>query len=78
MITSGGKVRITAIGAPCIKGLDRAHSASSVFLLRALAAWQMLRKRKIWCYRAAGKPAIRAERSKDQWPNSQIADIPAI
>ncbi|WP_152594059.1 hypothetical protein [Thalassobacter stenotrophicus] len=48
---------------------------NSVFPLHALAAWKMLRQRKIRCGRTAGKPAIRAECSKDQRSNShQTAD----
>ena len=47
---------------------------NSVFSLHALAAWKMLRQRKIRCCRAAEKPAIRAECSKDQGSNSQTAD----
>jgi hypothetical protein len=46
---------------------------NSVFSLHALTAIKMLRQRKIRCCRAAGKPAIRAERSIDQWPNLQTA-----
>jgi hypothetical protein len=63
-----------AVRAECSERPVRAHSVSSVFLLRALAAWKMLRQCKIWCCRAAGKPAIHAECSKDQRSNSQIAD----
>ena len=51
---------------------------NSVFLLRAHAACNMLRQRKIRCCRAAGKPAIRADCSKDQRSNSQTADFAAI
>lgn len=47
---------------------------NSVFLLRALAAWKMLRQQKIRCCHAAGKPAIGAECSEDQRLNSQSAD----
>jgi len=47
---------------------------NSVFLLRALAAWKMLSQRKIWYCLAAGKPAVRAECSKDQRSNTQSAD----
>ena len=47
----------------------RALSVNSVFLLRALAAWKMLRQQKIRCYHAAGKPAIGAECSEDQRSN---------
>ena len=38
----------------------------------------MLRQRKIRCCRAAEEPAIRAECSKDQRLNSQIADKAAV
>lgn len=38
----------------------------------------MLRQRKIRCCRAAGKPAIRGECSKDQRSNSQTADLPTF
>ncbi len=34
----------------------------------------MLRQRKTRCCRAAGKPAIQAERNKDQTSNAQVAD----
>ena len=51
---------------------------NSVFLLRALAAWKMLRQRRIRFCRAAVKPAIRAECSKDQRSNSHNADGVAI
>jgi len=51
------------------------QTVNSVFLLRALAAREMLRQRKIRCCRAAEKPAIRAECSKDQRSNSQTADM---
>ena len=44
------------------------------FPLHALAAWKMLRQRRNWCYRAARKPTIRAECSKDQRSNSRNAD----
>jgi hypothetical protein len=46
---------------------------NSVFLLRALAAWKMLRQRKTGCCRVAGKQDIHAECSKDQRSNSQAA-----
>jgi len=51
---------------------------NSIFLLRALAAWEMLHERKIQCRSAAGKPAIHAYRSKDQRSNSQVADEAVI
>jgi hypothetical protein len=54
----------------------RAQYVNLVFSLHALAAWKMLRQRKIRCCRAAGKPAIRAECSRDQRSNSQTADKP--
>ena len=38
----------------------------------------MLRQRKIRCCRAAGKPAVRAVRSIDNWPNLQTADFAAV
>jgi len=66
------------IGASRSKQLLRAHCVNSVFSLHALAARKILRQRKIRCCRAAGKPAIRAERSIDQWPNLQTADLPDL
>ena len=36
-----------------------------------------MRQRKIWCCRAAGKPAIHAECSKSKAMNSKTADKPA-
>jgi hypothetical protein len=51
---------------------------SSVFLLRALAAWKMLQvPNYLRCY-AAEKPAIRARRSETNPANSQIADKPVL
>ena len=67
-----------AIDAQCSERLHRAHCVNSVFSLHALAAWKMLQQRKIQCCRAAEKPAIRAECSKDQRLNSQTADKVAI
>ncbi|AXI49293.1 hypothetical protein C1J03_24625 (plasmid) [Sulfitobacter sp. SK012] len=51
---------------------------NSVFSLHALAAWKMLRQRKIRCCRAAEKPAIRAACSKDQRSNSRNAGQNAL
>jgi hypothetical protein len=48
------------------EGTESALCLNPIFLLRAHAAWEMLRERKIWCCRAAEKPAIHAECSKDQ------------
>jgi hypothetical protein len=64
-----------AIGAARSEWQERAHCVNSVFMLRALAAWKMLRQRKIQCCRAVGKPAIRAECSKGQGSNSQTARL---
>ena len=47
---------------------------NSIFLLRALAAMEMPRERENTCRRAAGEPAIHADRSKDQRSNSQVAE----
>lgn len=55
-------------------GLVGAHSVSPDFLLRALAAWVMLRQLKIRCCRAAEKPAVGAECSNDQRSNSHNAE----
>jgi hypothetical protein len=51
-----------------------AQTVSSIFLLRALVAWEMLHERKIQCRSAARRPAIHAYRSKNQRSNSQVAD----
>ena len=55
-----------------------AHCGSVKLVLRALAACEMLHEREIRCRSAAARPAIHADRSKDQWSNSQIADFAAV
>jgi hypothetical protein len=56
-------------------GRLRAYTGSVKFALRALEAQEMPRKRKIRCCRAAGKPAIHADRRRDQRSNSQTAGL---
>lgn len=51
---------------------------NSYFALRALAARVMPRGCKFRCRRAAGEPAIYADRSEDRQPNSQFADQVAV
>jgi len=46
------------------------------FVLRALAAMEMLRELENPCRPAAGEPAIHADRSEDRRLNSQFADKP--
>jgi hypothetical protein len=50
-----------------------AQPVNSYFVLRALAAREMPHEREVQCRRAAGEPAIHADRSKHQRSNSQTA-----
>ncbi|MEP4962379.1 MAG: hypothetical protein ABJQ70_04705, partial [Roseobacter sp.] len=60
---------IAVIGTDCSEGYQRAHSVNSHFVLHALAAQEMPQEREISCRRAAGRPAIHADRSKDKGAN---------
>ena len=55
-----------------------AHTGPVDFALRALVAQKLLHLRKTRCCRAAEKPAIRADCSKDQRWNSETVDFPVI
>jgi hypothetical protein len=51
-----------------------AQPVNSDFTLRVLAARNFLHTRQFSCRGAAGKPAIHDIRSKNESPNSQVAD----
>ena len=68
-----GPLRTLADGA-ANDGKER-NLCIGIFSLHALAAKKMLRQRKIRCCRAAGRPAIHVECSRDQGSNSQTARL---
>jgi hypothetical protein len=67
-----------AIGRKQCQWRQRAHTVNWIVALLALAAREMPHEREISCRRAAGEPAIHADRSEDQRSNSQSADYAAI
>ena len=69
-----GHLRLGAKASGRHEGQLRAQCVNPYFMLRALAAMEMPREGENTCRRAAGEPAIHADRSEDRRSNSQFAD----